>query len=92
MDLTLSKDAQKFIAKLEEKQARQIALRIMDLKNFGHLHDSKKLKGSEIDYYRVDAGEFRIIYQIEEETILILLVGKRNDNEVYNQFKRKIKN
>ena len=91
MDLILSKDAKKFISKLADKQAKQITIKILELQNLGTAHDSKKLKGSDIDYYRVDVGEFRIIYQIEEDTLLILLVGKRNDNEVYNQFKKKIK-
>ena len=91
MDLILSRDAQKFIAKVGEKQARQIAIKIKELESQAHPHDSKKLKGTKSEYYRVDVGEFRIIYQIEKESILILLVGKRNDNEVYDQFKRKRK-
>ena len=90
MELNLSRDAQKFIAKLETKQARQIAIRIKELKELGHLHDSKKLKGTATDYYRIDAGEFRIVYEIKDNIIFVLVVGKRNNNEVYNQFKRKI--
>lgn len=91
MPLILSKDAQKFISKLGDKQAKQIIIKIKNLENLGHLNDSQKLKGTVVDYYRVDVGEFRVIYQIEKENISILLVGKRNDNEIYNQFKRKIK-
>ncbi len=91
MELIVSRDAQKFITRLETKQAKQIAIKIQELKKLGHLHDSKKLKGSVVDYYRVDAGEFRVIYQVKEEIIIVLCVGKRNDNEVYNEFKRKIR-
>jgi mRNA interferase RelE/StbE len=43
------------------------------------------------EYRRSDIGEFRIIYRIKEDTVIIALVGKRNDNEVYNQFSRQKK-
>jgi mRNA interferase RelE/StbE len=91
MDIILSKDSKKFIEKLAAKQAKQIVIKIKELTLTSYPNDSKKLKGVQTEYYRVDVGEFRIIYEIEKENILIILVGKRNDNEVYNQFKRKIK-
>jgi mRNA interferase RelE/StbE len=89
VELTLSKDARKFISKLNDKQAKQIAIKIVDLQNSGHMQDSKNLRGNSLDYYRVDVGEFRIIYQIEDSNLLVMLVGKRNDSEVYKQYKRK---
>jgi len=91
MKLILSKEAQKFIAKLDNKQAKQIIIKIKELQDLGHLHDSKKLKGATTEYHRTDTGEFRIIYQIESEALAVFLVGKRNDNEIYNRFKRKKK-
>jgi mRNA interferase RelE/StbE len=44
--------------------------------------DYKALQGYS-DYYRVDQGEFRIVYEIRLEEIYIVRVGKRNDDEVY---------
>jgi mRNA interferase RelE/StbE len=44
--------------------------------------DYKALQGYS-DYYRVDQGEFRIVYEIRSEEIYIVRVGKRNDDEVY---------
>ena len=44
--------------------------------------DYKALQGYP-DYYRVDQGEFRIVYEIGSEEIKIFRVGKRNDDEVY---------
>jgi len=36
----------------------------------------------------VDIGEYRIVYRIEDDTVGICLIGKRNDSEVYKRFKR----
>ena len=33
--------------------------------------------------YRVDSGEYRILYTIEGNAICIFRVGKRNDDEIY---------
>jgi mRNA interferase RelE/StbE len=33
--------------------------------------------------YRVDQGEYRILYTIEEDAVEVFRVGKRNDGEVY---------
>jgi mRNA interferase RelE/StbE len=51
--------------------------------------DSKELTGYS-NYYRVDSGEYRIIYRFNasEDLVEIILVGKRNDDEVYKQLKR----
>lgn len=51
--------------------------------------DSKTLK-SDSAYRRVDSGEFRIIYRYEslQDTVTIVLVGKRNDDAVYRKFSR----
>ncbi len=90
MDLVISKTAKKFIEKAVEKHAKQIAIKIKELTINGHLNDSKKLKGS--NYYRIDSGEYRIIYQHHENSLVVVLIGKRNDDEIYNLFKRYIHN
>ena len=74
MDIILSKDSKKFIEKLTAKQAKQIVIKIKELTLTPYPNDSKKLKGVQTEYYRVDVGEFRIIYEIKEENILVLLV------------------
>jgi len=51
--------------------------------------DTKELSGYS-GYYRVDSGDYRIVYRFnsQEDLVEILLVGKRNDDEVYKQLKR----
>ena len=46
-------------------------------------HDSKLLKGSKDRNRRVDIGEYRAVYRVEGDSLLVLVVGKRNDDEVY---------
>ena len=88
MDLILSRAAKKFIENLINKHAKQIVIKIKELSDSIDAIDSKKLKGSKENYYRVDVGEYRIIYRYKKEILIIILIGKRNDNEIYNLFNK----
>ena len=87
LKIDLSKRSQKFLTQLPPKQARQITTKILGLRTNPEPPDSSKLKGFE-NYRRADFGEYRIIYYVKEDVLMILLVGKRNDDEVYKQLKR----
>jgi mRNA interferase RelE/StbE len=82
----ISRKAQKFLSKLPSKQKNQVAVKIKDLRQNGHGADSVQLKGS--DWHRTDIGEYRIIYDIEEDLLVIALVAKRNDDDVYKKLRR----
>jgi mRNA interferase RelE/StbE len=85
--INLSRQATKRLKKLPAKHARQVATKITELKTNPYPQDSIKLKG--YSYHRVDIGEYRIVYLVEEQILEILLIEKRNDDEVYKQLKRK---
>jgi mRNA interferase RelE/StbE len=78
-----------FLRGLPPKISNQIAKKVLALNVDPRPTDSKELKGYP-GFYRIDSGEYRIIYQFisEEDLVVIALVGKRNDDEVYEQFKR----
>jgi mRNA interferase RelE/StbE len=78
-----------FIKGLQPKIAAQIAKKVLSLNIDPLPTDSKELKGY-TDYYRVDSGEYRIIYRFdtEQDLVEVILVGKRNDDEVYKQLRR----
>ena len=40
------------------------------------------------EYRRVDIGEFRIIYRVEDDSVKVAVAGKRNDNDVYRKFEK----
>ena len=85
--VNLSRQSTKFIKKLPTKHARQVATKITELRSNPFPSDSMKLKG--YSYHRTDIGEYRIVYQVEETILEILLIVKRNDDEVYKQLQRK---
>ncbi|MGB6975849.1 MAG: type II toxin-antitoxin system RelE/ParE family toxin [Gammaproteobacteria bacterium] len=86
--LDISKHAADFLLQLPPKHCKQCFTTILRLTKFPHPQDSKKLQGYE-ELYRVDTGEYRVIYRVDEDTIYISLIGKRNDGEIYHQLKGK---
>jgi len=84
--IKIEKRAQKFLKRLPRKQARQARGKISSLLEHPSPPDSKLLKG--YVYRSMDVGEYRVIYKADEETVTILLVGKRNDSDVYRRLDR----
>jgi len=83
LKLLVSKKAQKFLDDLPPKQFRQIMKKVFALLENPRPHDSKELRG--YPFLRNDVGEYRIIYDVQGDTLRLILVGKRNDAEVYRQ-------
>ena len=90
--IDLKVKAKKFIQLLPPKHKRQIKDRILELQDDPMPHDSKKLLGYE-NYNRIDIGEYRIIYRYEgkKDLVTIVLIGNRNDDEIYRIAKRTLK-
>lgn len=78
----------KTIQKFPPKHRMQIKNQIIHLQEEAIPHDSQTLKGYE-PYRRCDCGEYRIVYRLDSQTdtVYVLLVGKRNGEEVYKQLK-----
>ena len=83
LKLLISKKAQKFLDDLPPKQFRQIIKKVFALLENPRPHDSEELRG--YPFLRNDVGEYRIIYDVKGDTLRLILVGKRNDAEVYRQ-------
>ncbi len=82
--LRIAKTAEKDLLDLQAKLYKQVVSKILSLQGNSQPQDCKALKGYE-GGYRVDQGEYRILYTIDKESKLIdvFRVGKRNDGEVY---------
>ncbi len=73
--------------KKQKKHYVQIASKLLSLSKDPYPQDCKKIKGERREFLRVDVGEFRIVYSIEGDTIKIILIGKRGDDEVYRRLR-----
>ncbi|TYQ15863.1 UNVERIFIED_CONTAM: mRNA interferase RelE/StbE [Acetivibrio alkalicellulosi] len=76
--IELSKKAQKFILKLEQKEQQRILKAIYKLPFDG---DIKQLKG--LSQYRLRVGEYRIIYEMYNDVLLIRVINIGNRGDVY---------
>ena len=89
LKIDLSRQAEQFLRALAPKQARQIAGKIKALAEQAGALPSEPLKGY-APMRRLKAGEFRIIFLIEDEMVKVALIGKRNDDDVYKALARKL--
>lgn len=85
--LDMDRDAAKYLQDLDSKQYKQVASKVLSLMGNATPADYSQLKG--YSYHRVDSGEYRIVYRFDTDTVYIVLIGKRNGDEVYDKLKRK---
>lgn len=83
--VNLSRVARKSLERFPAKHRRQLAERLLALGADPRPQDSKKLHGS--DRYRIDVGEYRIVYTIEATEVAVDLVEKRDT--VYRTLRRR---
>lgn len=88
LDIIFSKKSAKFFKNLLPKHKKQIQEKLKEMQKNPSPHDRALLKGEKKQYWRVDVGEYRIIYQFNETSLIIYVIGKRNDGEVYKSFFR----
>jgi mRNA interferase RelE/StbE len=74
--------AAKVLATLGKKQRRQIAARIDGLADNPRPRGSERLRGAE-DLYRIRSGDYRIIHQVTEARLLVLVIRIGHRREVY---------
>lgn len=77
----------KFLKRLPLKHERQVVQKVVSLAHDPRQQDVKALKGYS-PLCRADIGEYRVIFYTAATTLYIVLVGKRNDSEVYKRLDR----
>ncbi len=81
-NLNLTTRAEKYLDRLSDAVASRITARILELKNNPRPYGIIKLKGTE-SLYRIRVGEYRVIYQILDDVLLILVVKIGHRKDVY---------
>ncbi len=75
--------AVKELADLPRRDQEAVALTIASLAETPHPVGCKKLKGSSPSLWRVRAGDYRVLYRVSGEEILVLIVKVAHRREVY---------
>ena len=78
-NIKLLKKARKFIEAQPKNQQERILKAINNLPNFG---DIVPLYGKK-DSFRLRVGDYRIIYEVQNELLLITVVNVNNRGQVY---------
>jgi mRNA interferase RelE/StbE len=77
------KTAQKSLSKLPKDIQARIVQKIDDLAINPYSTDTKKLKNSN-GRFRVRVGDYRIIYKVQDNELVILIVKVAHRREVYD--------
>jgi mRNA interferase RelE/StbE len=85
--LDLSRRAQAFLKDLQPKQFKQVTNKIISLLRNHYPEDCKHLAGHP-GFRRIDAGEFRVCYEVANGVVRVVVVGLRNDGAVYKELNR----
>ncbi len=76
--------AARAIRKLGRDAQRQVVAKLERLADNPRRPGSKKLEGTE-DLHRVRVGDYRIVYRIEDQVLLVLVVRVAHRSDVYRR-------
>ena len=76
--------AKKDLKKLDAKDALNIENKIAQLTTTNANLDIKKLVNYNPPTYRLRVGNYRVLYEIHEQTVIILVIAVKHRKEAYN--------
>lgn len=79
--ISILRKAQKQLAKIPANDYKKVKNAILDLAQDPRPAGSKKLKGRSA--WRIRQGDFRVIYEIKDEQLLIIVLNIGNRRDVY---------
>lgn len=91
-DLRVDRQVIKRVAQLDAKLFRQVVMRILELGQTPRPHDSEELRGYQDPSvpgrkgFRVDQGEYRILYTVDEARKVVTVFRVAHRREVYRDF------
>ena len=86
--INLSAQAMRFLDDLQQTQAGQIVKRIDALAQYPDSVPSEILRGGQGER-RLKSGEFRVILEIHDDELAVILIDRRNDDRIYRRFRRR---
>ena len=83
-EVRLSEDAGKVFAKCNNALAKKLARCFRNLENSPRSHPNiKPLKGNYSGYYRYRVGDYRVVYSIEDELVVVNVILIAHRSKVY---------
>ena len=83
--IIIEKLAEKFIVKLPKPEKENVLKAIYKLPEGS---DIKRLKGKNSkELYRLRAGDYRIIYTVNNQQLIVLVADAGNRGQIYNRYK-----
>jgi len=79
--IVISKKVRKDFKSIAKRDASRILAEIEKLGEDPRPADTKKLKGEEL--YRIRVGNFRVIYEIRDGELIVIVVRVGNRKDVY---------
>ena len=76
--ILLEKHALKFLEKLDKDTACRIIDKLEKLENDPMPPDARKLVTLKQSAYRIRVGDYRILYRIEKDSIVVFSINKRS--------------
>ncbi len=81
-EIRLTRAAERGLAALDKAILHRADAAIRGLAVDPHPSGSKKLHGAD-DLYRIRVGDYRIIYRVEDENLLVLVVSVGHRRDIY---------
>jgi mRNA interferase RelE/StbE len=68
---------------IQAQDIKRIKSAILELSNDPRPNGCTKLKGDKRNYYRIRLGNYRVVYSVEDEILLVLVVTVGHRKEIY---------
>ena len=81
--IIVSSRAQKDLRKLPKATRDEILAQIQALADDPFPPGRKKLKGKLGDYWRIRAGNYRVLYEVEQKTVTVYVLRIRDRKQAY---------
>jgi mRNA interferase RelE/StbE len=78
----IRRSAEKKIARLPPKIRRQVSGRVLELETNPRRHDVKRLRSRERTF-RIASGEYRIVYEIDDDSKSVTVLTIQHRKDVY---------
>ena len=83
-EIIIDKEAIKALKKLPKQVQARITKKIEDLKENPRPEGAKALQGGLNGLYRIRIGDYRVIYKVENEVVIIYVLKIAHRKSVYN--------